>query len=490
MLSDLLKNKLLELEYLKQLSTGLLYWDKITNMPINATHHRGLIINYISTSLKDKLASEELQELIVQLDQQEKSDVEQGIIRKIKRERASFSEIPEHIYQKYNENIAEAELKWEEARSKNDYMVYAPALKELIQSYKDISYSLGYKDNPYNGLLNIHEENLTTDFLDVLFSELKEHCISIIKNNKNNKTKDFIKDQVYPDNIQESMSLDLLKIIGFNLDSGSLSSSTHPMTLATGNQDVRITTYYERDDFRPAFFTALHEGGHGVYEQNISSKLNGTYLSEVASMSLHEASARLYENNLGRSEEFLYYYFPKLQEQFPILKKTSFNDFYDLINVCTPSLIRMDADEVSYNLHIIIRYEVEKEIINNDLDIALVPKIWNEKYSEYLGITPPDDLSGVLQDVHWASGYFGYFPTYTLGNIYATQIYDMYKKSDPTWAQKIKSGNINSLTEWLSTNIYRHGAIYTTKELIEKVIKTPIDSQPYVSYLQNKYSSK
>ena len=196
MLSDLLKNKLLELEYLKQLSTGLLYWDKITNMPINATHHRGLIINYISTSLKDKLASEELQELIVQLDQQEKSDVEQGIIRKIKRERASFSEIPEHIYQKYNENIAEAELKWEEARSKNDYMVYAPALKELIQSYKDISYSLGYKDNPYNGLLNIHEENLTTDFLDVLFSELKEHCISIIKNNKNNKTKDFIKDQV------------------------------------------------------------------------------------------------------------------------------------------------------------------------------------------------------------------------------------------------------------------------------------------------------
>ncbi len=282
--------------------------------------------------------------------------------------------------------------------------------------------------------------------------------------------------------IQE-MSYDLLKLMHFDIDAGVLGESTHPFTSSQQPHDVRLTVHYNTKDFTEVFFALLHEGGHGLYEQNINPDLYGTGLCSGTAMSTHESCSRMMENQVGRSRAFLEYYFPQLKSYFPELESITAEDLYKISNKCEPSLIRIHADEITYNLHIIIRYEMEKLMINQDVPVSELPKIWNQKYTEYLGITPKDDLEGIMQDIHWSSLLMGYFPSYTLGSIYATQLFDHYKKSHPVDYQ---NGTLTSLYEWMKEHIYQYGSIYTPTELMVKATGSALDINPYLAYLKSK----
>jgi carboxypeptidase Taq len=272
------------------------------------------------------------------------------------------------------------------------------------------------------------------------------------------------------------------------MNAGKLDITEHPFTIGMTPGDVRITTHYYTNDFSSALFSSIHEGGHALYEQNISSELDDTLLSTGTSMGIHESQSRFWENIIGRSYNFWSYFYEDINKMFPEqFKGVSVEDFYKGINKVQPSLVRVDADEVTYNLHIMIRYEIEKALINNEIKVSELPRIWNEKMKEYLGIEPQNDREGVLQDVHWAGGSFGYFPSYTLGNIYSAQIYNAIRKQLDNFDDLIKDGELTKIKEWLGQNIHRYGKLLTPAEILKSVTGEEINPRYLIDYLENKY---
>ena len=277
--------------------------------------------------------------------------------------------------------------------------------------------------------------------------------------------------------------------MGYDFDAGKLEESVHPFTIGLSREDVRITTNYDENDFRPAIFSCIHEGGHAIYEQNIPENLSGTGLQDGASMGIHESQSRFYENIIGKSQEFWIYFYAEVKKRFTQFKDVDFEEFYKGINLVEPSFIRVDADELTYSLHIIIRYEIEKALINGEVEVEDLPELWNSKYKEYLGIEPKNDSEGVLQDVHWAGGTIGYFPSYALGNLYGAQFFNKMKKDMPSVLEDIKQGKLDSVYNWLKENIHKHGAIYTPAELIKIVTGEELNAKYFIDYLNEKYSN-
>ena len=489
----LLEKKLQEIDYIGS-ALSLMYWDSSTEMPSKGATKRGDLLAHFANEYKTKITSPELIALIDELAlQDDLSDTEKAIIRTIKKKYDFLNCLPEDFYIPFKKDIALAESLWEEAREKNDVTIFLPSLKKIIDGNKLIATYVDYTTNPYDVFLDEYERGLSTELLDPLFEKLKKECIAIIKNIQNIqqttsiKHEDIIPKGNYPKEQQKIMSLELMDIIKFSMDAGNLNESTHPVTNSITNDDVRLTVNYNENDFADVYLAALHEGGHGLYEQNIDPLLYGTTLCSGTAMSIHESCSRMYENELGRSKAFLSYYYPRLQELFPQLKDISLEEMYKGLNHCTPSFIRIHADEVTYNLHIIIRYEMEKLMLNEDIPVEELPKIWNQKYKDYLGIDVPSDLLGILQDIHWSNSLIGYFPSYTLGSIYASQLFDVFKKEHLTWEKDISSGNIAPLTEWMKKNIYQYGSIYTPSELIQKITGEEINVDHYINYLKDKY---
>ena len=264
--------------------------------------------------------------------------------------------------------------------------------------------------------------------------------------------------------------------------------STHPFTINFGNKDVRITTHYLENEFRSALFSCIHEGGHAIYEQNIADDLEGTMLGTGTSMGVHESQSRYYENILGRSREFWTYFYPEAIKRFPQFEGVSFEEFYKAINIVEPSLIRTESDELTYSLHVIIRYEIEKELINGNIKVEDLPQIWNAKYKEYLGVEPKNDAEGVLQDMHWSGGSFGYFPSYALGNLYGAQFLGKMLKEMPDYNKNISEGNLDEIRLWLKENIHKYGSVYKPAELIKKVTGEELTAKYFIEYLNNKYN--
>jgi carboxypeptidase Taq len=322
-----------------------------------------------------------------------------------------------------------------------------------------------------------------------MFTKLRDFIVDLLKKIKTSKVKikkDVLKG-TFDKSTQSLMAIDILNRIGFDFDSGRLDEGEHPTILPNSNKDVRIIIKYDENDFRPAFTTALHEGGQGLYEQGISSNLYGTFLAEPSSMVILEAVARFYENIFGRSKEFWDFYYSILKDYFPSLKSVSKKSFFEAINNVESSFIRMDADELTYNLHVIIRYEIEKDLINNKLKVKDIPKVWNQKYKDYLGIDPPNHIFGALQDVHWFSGYFGYFPNYILGNFNAAQIYYTLKRDIQNYDEIVANGNWEKINEWFKEKIFTHGAIYNPQELIYLVTDEKLKAEYFINYLDEKY---
>jgi carboxypeptidase Taq len=340
-------------------------------------------------------------------------------------------------------------------------------------------------------LLDHYEPGLTVEKLDKLFGDLRASLVPLVQKIKDapDKPNSSILERDFDPDKQKEFVVDVLKKIGFNFDAGRLDVSAHPFATGINPGDVRLTTRYYRNNLRSAVFGAIHEGGHGMYEQNISKDLIGTGLCTGASMSIHESQSRFWENIVGRSYGFWKHFYPQLVKLFPeSLGDVRLEEFHRAINEVTPSFIRVEADEVTYNLHIMLRYEIEKKLFNGEIEVKDLPGLWNQLMEEYLGITPPNDALGVLQDVHWSFGLFGYFPSYSLGNIYASQITHAMKKDLPNFDQLVENGEFAPILSWLVDKIHRHGKMKDPLDLLREVTGEDVNASYLVAYLEEKVS--
>jgi carboxypeptidase Taq len=467
----------------------LLAWDQEVYMPPGAAEGRGEQMATLSLIIHKKQTSSDLGELLQELAESSGSlsDEDKALVRVMKRGYDLSTKLPESFVSESTKAVSAAIPKWIEARKNKDFSIFQPHLEKIIALNKQQAGYLGYSDHPMDPLLDIYEEGLTVAEVTKVFDEIKEPLIDLLNQAKNiwNTTLEFSEPLVQEKQIE--FSHEILKKIGYDFNRGRLDSTIHPFMIALGHDDRRVTSRYNPNQIE-FVFSALHEGGHALYEQGISKELARTALDEGVSLGIHESQSRFWENIVGRSREFWENYYSELQNAFPSqFKSISLDDFYKRINEVKPGFIRVDADEVTYNLHILVRFEIEKALIEGTLDVKDAPEAWNAKYKEYLGLDIPNYALGILQDVHWAHGTVGYFATYTLGNLASAQIWNSYKKYDAHAAETIQTGNLDKIRSWLTENIYQHGSVYTPTELMKRVTGEPLQSKYLLEYLRGKY---
>ena len=379
---------------------------------------------------------------------------------------------------------------WVSARRVNDFSSFLPHLARMIDFSRQRAIYWGYGENPYDGLLDIYEPGLSASEIASVFEPLGRHLSALLKKIASLPRPDnsFL-DQDFNIEGQGSFNLDLMKRLGFDTLRGRLDVSAHPFTTTLGSDDVRITTRYSPRQVLSGIFSTIHESGHAFYEMDFPEEIRGTCLADGASMGIHESQSRLWENVIGRSRSFWEMMFPVLRSHFPgALSLIPEEDFYRAINLVEPSLIRVEADEVSYSLHIIIRFELERALFSGRLDPALLPALWREKMKEYLGLEPETDSRGVLQDVHWSMGSFGYFPSYALGNLYGLQIWDSLKADIPMAEEQIGKGDFAAIRGWLRDTVYIWGRRLEAPALLKTVTGRNLSAEPFLAYINSKYS--
>jgi carboxypeptidase Taq len=393
-------------------------------------------------------------------------------------------------YQDYAILLSQAQVAWEHAKAANDFAGYAPYLERILMFTRKFATLQKSVDGPlYNQLLDEYEEGNTIEKLDAFFATLKARIVPLLKKiQQSNVTirNDFMS-RIFPKHEQLAYAKSLLAFLGYDLHRGALAESVHPFTSEISPNDVRVTTRIYENNFVSNIYSTAHEGGHGIYEQNLGKKVKGTLLGHGAAMSIHESQSRFYENVISRSKAFTHVVFPDLQKQFPQFKDVTVDEFYRGINEVQTSFIRVEADELTYSLHIMVRYELEKQLIAGTLSVDDLPKAWNKLYSEYLGITPKTNAEGCLQDVHWSGGAFGYFPSYALGNAISIQLLKTMEK-ELSLETVIKSKNLIPIRDWFADKIYRHGKLYPPFVLLKKVTKEDLNPTYYCDYLEAKFS--
>ena len=473
-------------------TTSIIHWDLETVAPKEGIRRASKVLGFYSGEQYKILTSEtfikNIDLLISDLD--ELDEINKKIIIETKKDIDRIKKIPLNEFKAYSELLSQAQPLWAKARKENNFKKFQPYLEKIINYCKKYTEYKGYEDHPYDALLDDYEPGMTVKSLDLFFENLKAKLVPLIL--EINKKKDFISDEIvrkdYNIEKQKEFSIFAAKYLGFDFDRGMLKESAHPFSMGLNKYDVRMTTRYSIDDMQSSLFGTLHESGHSIYEQNIGDNIWETILGTGNSMGIHESQSRLYENLVGRSLEFWEPIYPKLQETFPeVLKNTTLEEFHKAINKVEPSLIRVEADELTYSLHIMLRYEIEKELIEGKIEVANLPQIWNERMEKYLGITPPTDADGVLQDVHWSAGLFGYFPSYALGSANASQIMNTMKtKLDVDTI--LREGRLEEIKNYLGENIHKYGRLKDPNELMIISTNEESNSKYYVEYLLNKYS--
>jgi carboxypeptidase Taq len=389
---------------------------------------------------------------------------------------------------KMSEAVSRAFYSWIESRKQNDFAVYRPALEAIVKLKQEEANLLGYKDHPYNALLDYYEKGATVAMLDRAFEKVLDP-LSVLLNEMTGKLqygRDFLH-QEFPKEQQWQWGLYLIKELGFDIEAGRQDISEHPFTTNFSAKDVRLTTRIDEKDFANMTWSCIHEVGHGLYEQGLPDEDYGLPSGEFASLSIHESQSRLWENCVGRGIPFWTHYLQLLKGYFPKqLERISVEAFVGAVNKVEPSLIRTEADELTYHFHVYIRYTLEKSLIDGSVAVKDIPVVWNELYNKYLCVEVPDDKRGCLQDVHWAHGSFGYFPTYSLGSFYAAQFWQQAKEEVLNLEDNISHGDTSGLLKWLREKIHRHGKRYTSEELCTLVTGKGLDSDLFIGYLRNK----
>ncbi|NLY74738.1 MAG: carboxypeptidase M32 [Firmicutes bacterium] len=488
-----LKKRLTEISDLKA-ALAVLSWDQMTLMPPGGAEARGRQIAVLNRLSHEKLIDSELGKLLDELrpllTELPPESEEAALIRVAARDYEQAVKVPPSFTSEFSEHTSKIYTAWVKARTERDFKPVEPLLEKTLElSRRLANFFPGYQ-HIADPLIDQLDEGMTVAIIRPLFGKLREELIPLVKAITSRPAPDdFCLRGQFSEAKQLEFGLEVAKSLGFDFTRGRQDQSPHPFTTSFGIGDVRITTRVRTDFLGEALFSTIHEAGHALYEQGINPDFDGTPLADGASMSLHESQSRLWENLVGRSRNFWEHFFPKLQRFFPDqLGAVSLDAFYRAINKVEPSLIRTDADEVTYNLHVMLRFDLEIEMLEGKLAVKDLSEAWNERYRQDLGLLPPDDGLGVLQDVHWYSGTIGgYFQSYTLGNILSAQIFEAALRANSGIPVEIKAGNFQSLHQWLKRNIYRFGRQYPAVEIIKSATGRELEIEPYVRYLKTKY---
>jgi len=470
---------------------ALMGWDLETYMPKQAAGLRGAQMGTLAKLAHERVTDPKMGQWLASLSGQKLPKVDAALVRVVQRDYDRSIKIPTKLLEQFVKATTDAHHLWIEARDQKNFKHFEPILKTIIELNREMAECVGYASSPYDALMDEYEPDLTVAQLDPLFESLKNNLVPLLKKITSSPQPDtkFL-DQLFASDKQLLFSQQILEAMGFDFNAGRLDLSVHPFTSGTGYSDVRLTTRVHENDLFSCLSSSMHEGGHGLYEQNIDPTMARTPLAEGTSLGIHESQSRLWENLIGKSESFWKAYFNDLQRLFkPQLDNVTVDQLYKAINRVQPSFIRVEADEVTYNLHILVRYEIEKALIENKLPVSEIPGAWNAKYQEYLGITPPDDTLGCLQDVHWSHGSFGYFPTYTLGNLYSAQFYTTALKAIPDLESQLAQGKMLPLKNWLAQQIHHPGRSETPSDIIQRVAGEPLNAKYFTDYLSKKYGS-
>ncbi|MGM0432859.1 MAG: carboxypeptidase M32 [Spirochaetota bacterium] len=489
-----LDNEIIRLEEV----CSLLEWDEEIHMPTKAIGDRSEQITLLRGMVYDRKTSDRVGELLDLLavpsqeteTQRPMSDADKAIVRLYKRDYERQKRVPRSLVTALSSVQSRAQAVWAKAREDSSFSDFQPYLEQIIDLKRQWAEAVGYEEHPYDPLLDEYEPGMTTREVDTLFSDLSQSLRELIEQlGAASTVDDSFLYLDYPKEKQELFGRTVLSDMGIDFSRFVLTESVHPFTTALGADDVRITTRYNEASVSNPLFSTIHEGGHALYELGAASKLTrNSILSQGTSLSVHESQSRLWENMIGRSLPFWQHYYPVMKELFPKqLSGVTLEHFLRAVNKVEPSMIRVNADEVTYSLHVILRFQLEKELITGNLSVANLPEAWNEQMKQLLGICPRHDSEGVLQDVHWSAGLFGYFPTYALGNLFGAQFYRSMEADKPGLDAEIAAGNLSAARDWLDDHLYQYGSIYPAKELLQRVTGDQLDAEHYVRYLTDKY---
>lgn len=467
---------------------ALLDWDLETYMPTGASKPRGFAQAQIALMRQERTIA--LAELITKAQKAtDLTDYDNGVLRIIKRDLDYYTKVPPTLIEEMQRTTTEATVVWREARKQSDFSKFRPHLEKIVELKRQEAEKLGYEGHPYNALLDKYEEGLTINDMDRTFSTLVPNLKRILSKviaEDRFPAHHPLESEKYDEESMRRVNMEVLTLLGMPQETFRLDVSTHPFTTGMAVNDVRITTRYEGKDFKHTMFSLIHECGHAIYELQVNPSLEYTPLVNVTSLGMHESQSRFWENFVGRSKEFTKLIHATLKKNLPFLSRYNNDDIYKYFNMVRPSLIRVEADELTYNFHIVLRYELEKRLIGDEAEVSEIPSIWNDMMEEYVGIRPKSDAEGALQDIHWSDGGFGYFPTYSLGNVIAGMIFQHIQK-DMRLEEAVKSGQLAEPREWLRKHIHKWGSIYSPKQLQQKVFGEEYNPDRLISYLEHKF---
>lgn len=468
--------------------SSLLSWDQETFMPENAIQDRSLQSSTIDTYAYELFTNKEFVRALNSLyDNQDKLDaVTKRSVQYSKKNLDKSLKLNSNFVEETSKLLSLSQNAWVEAKQKEDFTIFAPYLQKVFNNRKEYVNFIDDSKPTYDVLLDDFDEGLTSEQINKVFKPLGEEIKNLLAKISVKKSADVFK-RLYDKNKLLELMKELVANVGFDLKRGMIGEVHHPFETRISDNDIRINTKFPKDDFLYPITSTIHELGHGLYEQNVDQSLLNTSIGSGHSLIIHESQSRFLENIIGRSEEFLTYLKSLIEKYFPEFKDVDFKDFYNDINLVQNSLIRTEADEVTYPLHIVIRYEIENMIFNNEVSISELPELWNQKMKYYLGIEPKKISEGVLQDVHWSIGAIGYFPTYALGSLFSASIKKSFLAANPNAMKEIQSGNFLSYTTWFKDNIWKHGSFYNSTELVKRITDKELSYEDHVEYLTNKY---
>jgi carboxypeptidase Taq len=490
-----LHQKLSDIAQLKSALAVLMY-DREVFMPSKGSAPRADMLSFLAGELHERVVAPDFIALVgdakAAADAKRLPADESAIARELFRDVSRERKLPVEFVRELTHVTSEAYHVWMGARKKKDFSAYAPTLERIVALKRREAELVGYKKTPYDALLDVYEPYATTGEIDAVLTDLRNFLVPFLAKIRASRAGVSAAPIAgnYDVEKQKAFCALIVRQIGFDFEAGRLDVSAHPFSTGFHPRDVRITTRYNPKEVGESISGAIHEAGHAMYEQGLPAERFGTPLGEAVSLGIHESQSRMWENMVGRSLPFWTYFYPLLQKEFPApLVAVSLDVFYRAMNVVRPSLIRVEADEVTYNLHVILRFEIERALIEGSLGVADLPRIWNAKMKELLGVDVPDDGVGVLQDVHWSGGAIGYFPTYSLGNLYSAQFFAAARRDLPDMDAQMARGEFGGLLGWLREKIHVHGRFYSAQELVQRATGEKLNIRHYADYISKKYGA-
>jgi carboxypeptidase Taq len=469
--------------------TAVLGWDQETYLPEGAVENRGEQLALLEGYTHRLVTSDKMAKALEILEQNPSpSPLPQDLVQHLGRMHHRSSKLPEDLVKRKAALVSRSQAAWAKARKLDRFEDFAPYLAEMVDITREIAQRIGYEDHPYTALLEEFEPGMDTRTVEKAFGAMEAGLSALVKaiaGQNVPQPKVLFRD--YPENEQEKLGRFFLTALGFEWDRGRLDVTTHPFCTTLGSHDVRLTTRYERNYLPTSIYGMIHEAGHGMYELGFAEEIHGSSLATGTSLGIHESQSRFWENIIGRSEAFVGRYFDQFVKHFPHLADQTPRSLYEALNHVEPSFIRVEADEVTYGLHIILRFGLEKALVSGDLEVKDLPEVWDGKFEELFGIRPGSNQEGVLQDIHWAMGAIGYFPTYALGNLYGAQFTPVLEQDLGDLNALVSQGEFGAIKNWLRQKIHRHGSRVSGAQLIQDISGEALDGGHFLAYLQKKY---